>query len=84
MKIEVWHRTNASGKLLFGYDLFLLNPKTSDKDFEWGEDFKGFTITITDPENRYHLKESKFVSFTLSNPKYKFLTVRDYLGLSAE
>lgn len=81
MKIEVWSRTSSMDKLLFGYDLFLLNPEDDSTDFEWGDNsHAAFTITTQDPENDYYWKGAKFVAFTLSNPDYSYSTVNEYIN----
>lgn len=82
IKIEVWSRTSSSDKLLFGYDLCLINTESNETDFEWGDDSKSaFTITMNDPENDYYWKGSKFVSYMLANEGYTYPSVKAYLGL---
>ena len=79
IKIEVWSRTSSLDKLLFGYDMCLINPNSDETDFEWNDSHTAFTITIKDPENDYNWKTASFVAFTLLNPDFKYATVMDYL-----
>lgn len=80
IKIEAWCRTSSLDKLLYGYDVCLIDLEKNETDFEWGgDDHKAFTITMQDPENDSYWKEESLVGFTAEEGEYEFSTVYEYL-----
>ena len=80
IKIEAWCRTSSLDKLLYGYDVCLLDLEKNETDFEWGgDDHKAFTITMRDSENGSYWKEETLVVFTAEEGEYEFNTVYEYI-----
>ena len=81
IKIECWSRSSSSEDYRFGWDWGVIDTKNTNTDFEWTDSEEtSFAITTYDPENS-HWDESLFVVFELDNPKAKFASVQDFLGI---
>ena len=82
IKIEAWGRHNSGEgyDFIYNYDLCIIDETKNDMDFEWTDtERSSFTITLDDPQNKYYIKEPKFVAFTIENKNYKYNSVLAYL-----
>lgn len=80
-KIEVWSRSSSADKFLYGYDMCVINPDSTETDFEWTDDkHTSFTITMQDSDNDYYWKKDTFVAFTAENESAEYKNVKSFLG----
>ena len=81
VKIEVWTRSSSADKFLYGYDMCVINPNSTDTDFDWTDDeHTSFTITTQDPDNDSYWKTPTFVAFTAENDNCEYNNVKSFLG----